>query len=190
MFNGILLREFNQKAAAPENKPEEILETLDIQNGMTVADIGSGGGYFTLEFAKRVGKNGLVYAVDINPKNLVYIKKAASKEGLANIATKLAGEHGPELPDNSVAVFFLRNVFHHLSNPEEYFAKLKPILTQGGRIAIIDYKKPAAKNGLSFISIFKHYVSEEIITRIMETAGFHLQQSYGFLPEQSFNIFI
>jgi ubiquinone/menaquinone biosynthesis C-methylase UbiE len=189
MFNTILLREFNQKAAAPKNKPKEILDSLGLQNGMTVADIGSGGGYFTLEFAKRVGTDGLVYAIDTNAKNLKFVKNKASNEGLTNIVPKLTGANGLDLAANSVDLFFLRNVFHHLTNPQEYCAQLKPILKSGGTIAIIDYKQPPARKSLSFIGVLKHFATAEMIRTTMATAGYRVKQNHDFLPEQSFTMF-
>ena len=59
---------FNRKASDPKNKPDEILEALELQQGQRVADIGAGGGYFSLRFAEAVGKDGRVFAVDTNPK--------------------------------------------------------------------------------------------------------------------------
>ncbi len=45
----------NREAASGKNKPEVIIKSLDIKNGMIIADIGAGGGYFTFEFSKTVG---------------------------------------------------------------------------------------------------------------------------------------
>ena len=49
---------FNRKASDPKNKPDEILEVLALQKGQEIADIGAGGGYFSLRFAEVVGNDG------------------------------------------------------------------------------------------------------------------------------------
>jgi precorrin-6B methylase 2 len=59
---------FNRKASDPKNKPDKILEALTLQQGQKVADIGAGGGYFSIRFAEAVGRDGRVFAVDTNPK--------------------------------------------------------------------------------------------------------------------------
>ena len=61
---------FNKKASDPKNKPDQIIETLGLQPGQTIADIGAGGGYFSLRFADAVGRKGVVYAIDTNPEFL------------------------------------------------------------------------------------------------------------------------
>ena len=80
---------FNRKASDPKNKPDEILKALALQQGQKVADIGAGGGYFTLRFTEAVEKDGRVFAVDTNPKFLEVIKNSAKKRGLDNVETSL-----------------------------------------------------------------------------------------------------
>ena len=189
MFEKAMLERFNQKAASSDSKSTEILNSLDIKEGCAIADIGSGGGYFSIEFAKRVGKSGVVYAVDVNPKNLSYVKEKASAAGVTNVQTTLTEEDKLNLPLNSVDIIFLRNVFHHIPNPTQYFKALKPVLKNGGIIAIIDYKKPKGGGIFSFVGLFKHYVPQEEIQKALKDAGYKVQKSYDFLPQQSFKVF-
>jgi len=83
---------FNRKAADPKNKPNEIINALTLQYGQKIADIGAGGSYFALRFAEAVGKGGRVFAADINPKFLEYIRHCAEENGFENIETVLATE--------------------------------------------------------------------------------------------------
>ena len=64
MFTSLFLKLLNKEASSPRNRPGEIIRCLKIQDGFTVADIGSGGGFFTLEFARIVGSSGKIYAID------------------------------------------------------------------------------------------------------------------------------
>lgn len=178
---------FNKKAADPKNKPNEITEALGLQQGQNVADIGAGGGYFSVRFAEVVGRDGRVFAVDTNPKFLEFIRYLAKKNGFENVETVLAAEDAPNLPSKSIDLIFMRNVCHHLTNRVEYFKKLKNALKSNGRIAIIEYK--AGGGRFSFHRKFGHYVPKETIMAEMEEAGYKLIKNLDFLPEQSFMIF-
>ena len=176
---------FNRKASDPKNKPDQILKALALQPRQNVADIGAGGGYFSLRFAEALGREGHVFAVDTNPDFLEFIKESAKERGLDNVETVLATEDGMTLPE-SVNLIFMRNVCHHISNRVEYFTKLKEKLKPEGRIAIIEYKRGG---GFSFHRMFGHFVPKEIIVAEMNKAGYRLKEDFDFLPEQSFIIF-
>jgi len=177
---------FNRKASNPKNKPDEILEALALQQGQKVADIGAGGGYFSLRLAEAVGKDGRLFAVDTNPKFVEFIKSSAGEKGLDNVETVLTAEDNPTLPEKSIDLIFMRNVCHHLPNRVEYFKKLKDALKPEGRIAIIEYR---AGGCFSFHRKFGHYVPKESIIAEMKEAGYRLENDLDFLPEQSFMIF-
>jgi arsenite methyltransferase len=177
---------FNSKASNPKNKPDEVLKNLDVQHGQTVADIGSGGGYFALRFAEIVGAEGHVFAVDTEQNFLDFVQNSAKEKGFNNVETVLATKDGINLPEKSIDLIFMRNVTHHLPNRPEYFKKLKAVLKPKGRIAIIEYRRD---KGFSFHRMFGHYVPKETIIKEMEEAGYQLEKDLDFLPEQSFTIF-
>ncbi len=175
----------NQKAAHPKNKPDQIIQSIGLKAEQTIADIGIGGGYFTLRFAEIVGEKGKVYAIDTNPKFLQFIKNNAKEKGLNNIFTILTKDK-LDLPENSLDFIFMRNVTHHISDRIEYFKNLKRFLKSNGKIIIIEYKK--GKN-FTFHGLFKHFVSEEGIIHEMEEAGYQLEKRFDFLPDQHFTIY-
>jgi arsenite methyltransferase len=177
---------FNGKASDPKNKPDEIVKKLELQQGQKIADIGVGGGYFTLRFAEIVGADGRVFAVDTDQNFLDFVKKTAEEKGLVNVETVLAAKDGVALPEKSIDLIFMRNVCHHLDNRPEYFKKLKTALKPEGRIAIIEYRKD---KGFSFHKICGHYIPKEKIIKEMEEAEYQLEKNWEFLPEQSFTIF-
>lgn len=186
MLTSLFLRLLNREASTPRRKSGEIIGALQIQEGFRVADIGSGGGFFTLQFAGRVGKSGRVYAVDTRAEYLEFVRQEAEKAGMDNVAFVPAKKGDMALPEGSLDLVFLRNVFHHLPEPVKYFRDLRRFLKPDGKAAIIDHKKKA---GFSFVALFKHYtLSEEIIT-VMEEAGYFPVESFDFLPEQTFNVF-
>lgn len=176
---GIML---NNRAKADS---QQVLERLEIKNGDVIADVGSGGGYFAFEFAKRVKKEGKVFAVDTNADLLGFINKRSKKQGIQNLITIMADESGFGLSGENCNLIFLRNVFHHLDNAEVYFQNLQQSLKPNGKIAIIEWQDKngacAMRNG--------HSTPESKIFKVMETAGFKQVNSFDFLRNQSFNIF-
>jgi arsenite methyltransferase len=177
---------FNKKAADPKNKPNLILKVLKLQHGQKIADIGAGGGYFSLQFAEAVGTDGQVFAVDTNPQFLDFIKKAAKEKGLNNVVTILTEKDKPTLLGENLNLIFMRNVCHHLADRAEYFKKLKHALKPRGRIVIIEYR---GGQGFSFHRLFGHYVPKEKVIKEMEEVGYQLEKDLDFLPEQSFTVF-
>jgi arsenite methyltransferase len=185
MFDNFRFNMLNRRASSAESKPAEIIKNLNIKKGDIIADIGSGGGYFTFEFSSEVGLEGKVYAIDTNQKSLDYITRESGRRSRENIKVILANESEFILPDQSVDIIFLRNVFHHLLEPTNYFENIKKFLKSNGKIALIDYDK----KGFSFIGISGHYVPEKILIDNLEKAGFYVSEKLDFLPEQSFIIF-
>ena len=176
---------FNRAASNPKNKPDEILKVLKLRQGQVVADIGAGGGYFSLRFAEIVGKKGRVFAVDTNQKFLEYIKNEAREKELENVETIQATGEKLDLPEKSLDLIFMRNVCHHLRNRVDYFRKLGHFLKTDGKVAIIERGKPLTLHG-----VFGHYVPRETIMKEMEEAGFIAKQEFDFLPNQYFIIFV
>ena len=186
MFTSFFLNMLNKEASSASSKPDEIIAGLGIGEGDAIADIGSGGGYFTMVFATKVGKAGRVYAVDVKPKYLEFIRRKAAREGLDNVSCVLGTSSGIDLPEASIDLLFARNVFHHLPDPSGYFRTMIRYLKPGAKVAIIDHKP---KRGLSFVSLFKHHTPGETVVREMERAGYSLAKSFDFLPDQTFNLF-
>jgi len=176
---------FNRKASSIRNKPNKVLESLDISQGQVVADIGVGGGYFSNRIAEIVEQKGRVYAVDTNSNLLKYVRERANNEGLKNLFTILAKNESFRLPEK-VDLIFMRNICHHLKNRKEYFKNLKQMMNPNGKIAIVEYEK---KRSFSYHSIFGHYVPKEILVKEMQEAGFRLEKTLTFLPDQSFTIY-
>jgi arsenite methyltransferase len=179
-----LAKHFNNLASNKESQPERVIESLRLKQGDTVADIGCGGGYFSIAMARKVESKGKVYAVDINMEMLKYVDALAKKEGITNITTILATESSVGISGKCIDLVFMRNVFHDLKNDTAYFIKLQPLLKDGGRIAIIDYRP-----GNFIRRLFGHYVDENEIVSLMKSTGYSMVERYTYLEDQSFNIF-
>ena len=85
-------------------KPDEIMDALNIADGSIVADVGAGAGWFTVRLARRVGPNGRVYAEDIQREMLEAITNRVRREGLGNVVTVEGTPEDPRLPAGLDAV--------------------------------------------------------------------------------------
>jgi len=179
-------RMFNRKASDPKNRPDRVLEVLKLQSGQRIADIGAGGGYFSLRFARAVGEDGHVYAVDTNQDFLKFIEEQARENGYANVETILVCEDWLKLPKRDLDTVFMRNVCHHLHDRAKYFANLTGMLKTGGRVAIIEYHQSGR---FSLHRAFGHSVPWRVIEEEMRKSGYRLREFHNFLPERWFTIY-
>jgi len=165
-------------------KPDEVLRALGVRRGDRIADLGSGGGYFTFRLGKVTGPTGKVYAVDVDKGMNDYVANRARQERRSNIEVILAKPDDPLLPESGVDIIFTTNTYHHLENRPAYFANASKYLRAKGRIAIIDF------SGKQWFEFFGgHYTPAEVIKREMKEAGYVLQKEFDFLPKQYFLIF-
>jgi arsenite methyltransferase len=168
-------------------KTGKVLDHLLIKQGDVIADIGAGTGFFSLPFAQRVGKNGMVYAVDIDENMVKYLEQRAKKEGLDNIRSVHALPNDPLLPKSSLDLIFICDTYMFIENREEYLIRVRDSLKNGGRLAIVSFNRkatiPAAPPPIKMIS-------RERTIQEAEKAGFALEAVYFFLPYQDFMVFV
>ena len=119
---------------------DRIVAALGLMPGMTVADIGAGTGLFILPFSQAVGEGGKVYAVEIAKNFLEHIRARASRASLTNVETVLGTERSVELPESSIDLAFICDVYHHFEYPQASLATLHKALKPGGEIVLIDFK--------------------------------------------------
>ncbi|HRX59429.1 MAG TPA: methyltransferase domain-containing protein [Eubacteriales bacterium] len=172
----------NNRARKNANR---VLDALAIVPGSTIADVGSGGGFFTFAFAGRTGAAGTVFALDVDPALLTRISRIAKKRALGNVVPVLSEAGVPNLPPQSCDLVFLRSVYHHLPDPPSYFRQLGEKLKPGGRVAVLDWKRSSG----GWVARSGHAVSEEKILAALEGAGFSCVRSFDFLPKQCFFLF-
>jgi predicted methyltransferase len=163
-------------------EPERVVAALGLEPGARVADLGSGGGYFTFRLARAVGPAGKVYAVDVDEGLNAYVAGRAKEEGLANVEVILAEYADPKLPE-AVDLVFTSNTYHHIEDRPRYFAHARKYLRPGGRVAILEYSKAPSW----FLP--SHTTSAEAIRAEMEAAGYRLLQTHDFPSRQHFLVF-
>ena len=130
-----LVRQEREQAA---RETPQLAALLAIKPGMIVADVGAGGGAMSVAMAKWLGPEGRVYAMDIGAAQLAEIKGAAAEEGVSNVVVLEGAAASTNLPNDCCHGIFLRDVYHHLTKPNEFDDSLLAGLKPGGRLAIMD----------------------------------------------------
>ena len=171
---------FNRANRDREEQPELLMSALHIRPGATVADIGSGTGYFTWRLAQQVGPQGKVYAVDVQQSMLDLTKAAVAEHKLRNVEYVLADDDNPRLPERSVDLVFVAYAYHEFGDPQAVMRRIARALKPGGRVVILEYAKESNIAPASPL----HKMSFEEIRREIEPMGFVIDQLLDFLPVQ------
>jgi precorrin-6B methylase 2 len=127
-----------QERAQAEIEIPKLVEVLALKPSMTVADVGAGGGAMTVVLAKWL-VSGRVLATDINPGVLAEIRDYVKREGLSNVTLIEGGSASTNLPTSCCDAIFMRNVYHHLTEPETFITSVIASLKSGGQLAIVDF---------------------------------------------------
>jgi predicted methyltransferase len=134
-------KKFETESREIFHQREKIVAAAGLKPGMAMADIGAGTGLFTLHFAQAVGADGKVFAVEIAKNFLEHIKARASKASASNVQTILCTERSVELPESSIDLAFICDVYHHFEFPSASLATLHKALKPGGTLVLIDFKR-------------------------------------------------
>ncbi len=167
-------------------KPAQVVDHLLIKKGDVVADVGAGTGYFSLLLGQKVGKGGMVFAVDIDRDMVVHVEKKVKRGGLHNIRGILASADDPKLQKNSADLVFMCDTYVFIENRLQYLGLLRDALKNKGRLALISFNM---KEEIPGAPPPHRRVTREQIVQEAEQAGFVLEAEYFFLPYQYFLVF-
>ena len=165
-------------------EPERIMDALGIADGARVADVGAGGGWFTIRLAKRVGPNGRVYAEDIQHEMIESIARRVQRENLRWVETKLGTTTDPKLPGNLNAVLIV-DTYPQLDEPVLILRHLAAALAPNGRLGIVDWRKDVFGPGPAM----NERLEPEAIIRDATRAGLRLHAHHKFLRYQYLLVF-
>ena len=122
--------------------PDRLAERY-VKPGDRVLDFGCGPGFFTREFAKRVGENGQVFSVDLQEEMLRIVREKMGAEGLlSRIRTHRCEPDSINLPadlNGTFDVAFTIFVVHEVPDQEKLFREIAALLKPGG---ILFYTEP------------------------------------------------
>jgi ubiquinone/menaquinone biosynthesis C-methylase UbiE len=138
-------KQLAQERAQAELDVPKLVDVLRLRPGMTVADVGAGFGAMTVVLGKWIG-DGHVFATDIGQRQLQVIREYVEKEGLKNVTVLEGAAAATNLPPACCDAIFMRDVYHHITEPEAFNKSLLASIKPGGRVAIIDFPpQPGSK---------------------------------------------
>lgn len=161
---------FEDPARDQKLQVQRVMHTLKLHPGSVVADIGAGGGWFSVRAARRVSPGGTVYAEDINPHAVDTIRARAAKEKLADIATVLGTPDDPKLPAGSLDAAVMLRVYHEVAHPPVLLSHLRAEVKPGGLFAVIDHPGHGEDHG----------INPDVVMAEVQRAGFRFLHQYDF----------
>lgn len=167
-----------------EEDADAAIAALPLSSNSTVADIGAGTGYYTFRMSKRVPQ-GKVYAVEVQDEFVTALKSKATSEGATNVTVIKGGEQSPNLPDNSVDLAIMVDVYHELAYPHEMLRALHKALKTDGKLLLLEYR---AEDPSVLIKEL-HKLSVAQAKKELGANGFELAEKKDFLPIQHYLLF-
>lgn len=163
----------------------ELVASLGLQPGDTVADIGAGVGYLLPHLVARVGAFGAVIAEDIHPDFLVQAQEKIKAAGWRNVRTVLGTERDPRLPAGQLDVALLLDTYHHLNYPAPMLQQIARALKPRGRLIIVEYYRSRKHPGASDEDLRMHIrLDRDEVVGEVEAQGFHLTRRFDHLPHE------
>ena len=178
---------FNSPYRSVWERSERVLELLDLELGMEVADVGAGAGFYSFRFADRVGSDGHVYALEINDLHLGYLRRVAQAEGLEQLAAIATDGAFPAFPEGSLDRVFLCATYQTLylsvrdGERAAWLEGVRSALAPDGLLMVVDNEPVLAPGVPPFGGIS---VSRSLVQAQLEASGFELVAAESLVPQR------
>jgi ubiquinone/menaquinone biosynthesis C-methylase UbiE len=149
-----------------------ILKAINIQPGYRIADVGSGTGLYVAPFSRAVGETGMVFAIDISPKLIEFVRQRAARESLTNVTVTQSTEQSITLPADSVDRVFICDTYHHFEYHTAMLESIRTAMRPDAELILVDFEKIPGKSRdfiMGHVRAGKDVVSAEV-----QEAGFEL----------------
>jgi len=167
-----------------EERPDQVVEQMKLKPTDVVADVGAGTGYFSFRIS-RVVPQGKVFAVDLQPEMLAIIEKRKKQLKADNVVALRSAETDVKLPENSIDVALMVDVYHEFSFPREMMLSLVKALKPGGRVVQIEYRGEDPDVPIKRL----HKMTVAQARKEMAAVGLSWKETKGFLPQQHFIVY-
>jgi SAM-dependent methyltransferase len=149
---------------------EPLADALMLETGDAVADIGAGTGFFLGQLSSRVGAGGRVYAVEIAPRFVEHLRERAASEGLENVTVVHGRGDSVELPEASIDLAWVCDVYHHFEYPQSTLASLMRAIRPGGHLVVVDFHRVEGESPEWLVEHVR--AGQEVFRAEIEQAGF------------------
>jgi len=165
--------------------PNRVLDEIGVESGHTIADVGCGIGYFSFRLANKVGKSGYVYASDIDPGALEFLREKAKRQNIQNLEIIQGKEDDPLLPDSSIDIVLIVNTVHLIDRPSAYISNLKSCLKPAGCVVIVQWDaEKMDSEAPDWSAEDREKYTQQTTLRIIYDAGYEVKRILDFLPVQ------
>lgn len=147
-------------------KPEHIIDLMNIEPGMHVADLGAGTGFFLGYLSVAVGESGKVQALDVADTLVDHMRERAAEAGWDNVTSRLVATDDPAFEPGSMDRVLIVDVWHHISNRADYSEKLLAGLSPTGQVVVIDFTLDSPEGPPK-----KHRMAPEKVVAELEAGG-------------------
>jgi ubiquinone/menaquinone biosynthesis C-methylase UbiE len=173
-----------RRTRVAEERPDRVVDGMELALDAQVADIGAGTGYFTFRIAEAVPK-GRVYAVDVQPEMLEVLRKRIERRAITNVTPVLGAEDDPKLPSDRLDAVLLVDAYHEFAHPLEMMQGIRRALRPGGRVVLIEYRGEDPRVPIKPL----HKMTQAQAITELEAVGLRWVETLDILPTQHFMVF-
>jgi len=166
-----------------EERTDLLIQSLNLQKGMSIADVGAGTGYLLRRLAEKVGEKGIIYAADVQTEMVGKIKSLAKQ--YPNIQPVLSQANNVNLMVNSIDMAILVDVYHELEYPYEVVESILKALKPNAQVILVEFRAEDDKVPIKQT----HKMSEEQIIKELSVHPLKWQTTINRLPWQHVVIF-
>ncbi len=152
----------------------DVLKALDLSRGDWVADLGAGGGYYSMRLSDVVGPTGKVFAEDISENSMRWLHQRVKVFDLRNVEVVKGEADNPKLAADSLAAVLVVNSYHHFEQYEAMDQQILRMLKPGGRLVIADYSLPAHRTESRADQIKAHEIDPNLVREELTRVAFHV----------------
>lgn len=166
-------------------QPETLLRNLGLAEGMSLADIGCGPGFFTIPAAQIVGERGAIFAADIEGEMLSTVRSRASEAGLTNVRIVKTNDREIPIAPGSCDFALLAFIIHEIEHRASFLHRAARLLKPGGRLVILEWEKIEETAGPPI----EERLTPEDALADAQAAGLKLVEARSVTPSQYLRVF-
>ncbi len=162
-------KEWTKRWDSPTRKkwqrPDEVVALLGAVPGDTVADLGTGTGYFLAYLSAATGAGGRVIALDVEDAMVAHVKERVRRDALANVEVRKVPFDSPGLAQGEADRILIVNTWHHIDNRAAYAALLHDALDscdRPGAVLIVEYTRKSRRGPPKKIRLDPETVMSEL----------------------------
>lgn len=169
----------------PWQMPERLVREIGITRGMTVADLGTGSGYFLPYLHAAVAPDGHVVGEDIDPELLAIAHRKIEQQDLTTVTLREGLPDDPRLEPSRYDFVLLVDTYHHILDRPTFLAHVRRALRpRSGRFVVVDFREDATRGPPR-----EHRIARADVIREVDRAGMRLDRELTFLPHQFVLVF-